>query len=443
MRENCGVFGVYSPMSCSYCIKMGIHALQHRGEQYGGIATYNKNKNSLQLITKPQHVEQSFTKELLEKLEGNLGIGHASAKDPQPFFADCRLGKFALAYNGNIINAQELREELWSQGHSFFTDHDVEILTKLVAQGKDFLEGISRLAEKVKGSFSLVVLTEDGVYAARDPFARKPLIIGENDGKYAVASESRALDYTGLNANIRDLEAGEIVLINKDGFSTVKRLESKKKAHCIFEWGYTASIDSVMEGIPIITARNNAGRALARNDNVGADLVAAVPLSGIGHALGYQEESGLIYKYVFLIDRFLGRSYTPPDQKTRDEIARRKLSTINEVIKGKRIILVDDSIVRGTQIRNKVRELKEAGAREVHVRISCPPLEAPCPYDRATRSYEELATKNFTREGLKKYINADSLKYNTLDDFVDAVTKNSKLTKSDLCLACFGEPVMQ
>ena len=208
---------------------MGIHALQHRGEQYGGIATYNKNKSSLQLITKPQHVEQSFTKELLEKLEGNLGIGHVSAEDPQPFFADCRLGKFALAYNGNIINAQELREELWSQGHSFFTDHDVEILTKLVAQGKDFLEGISRLVEKVKGSFSLVVLTEDGIYAVRDPFARKPLIIGENDGKYAVASESRALNYTGLNANIRDLEAGEIVLINKDGFNTVKRLESKKR----------------------------------------------------------------------------------------------------------------------------------------------------------------------------------------------------------------------
>lgn len=443
MRENCGVFGVYSPMSCSYCIKMGIHALQHRGEQYGGIATYNKNKNSLQLITKRQHVEHSFTKELLEKLEGNLGIGHVSAKDPQPFFADCRLGKFALAYNGNIINAQELREELWSQGHSFFTDHDVEILTKLVAQGKDFLEGISRLAEKVKGSFSLVVLTEDGVYAVRDPFARKPLIIGENDGEYAVASESRALNYTGLNANIRDLEAGEIILINKDGFNTVKILESKKRAHCIFEWGYIASIDSVIEGIPIITARNNAGRALARNDNVGADLVAGVPLSGIGHALGYQEESGIIYKYVFLIDRFLGRSYTPPDQETRDEIARRKLSTIDEVIKGKRIILVDDSIVRGTQIRNKVKELKEAGAKEVHVRISCAPLEAPCPYDRATRSYEELATKNFTGESLRKYIGADSLKYNTLDDFVDAVTKNSKLTRSDLCLACFGEPVMQ
>jgi len=443
MGENCGVFGVYSPMSCSYCIKMGIHALQHRGEEYGGIATYNKNKNGLQLITKPQHVEQSFTKELLEKLEGNLGIGHASAQDPQPFFADCKIGKFALAYNGNIINAQELREELWSQGHSFFTNHDVEILTKLVAQGKDFLQGISRLAEKVKGSFSLVVLTEDGVYAARDPFARKPLIIGENDGKYAVASESRALDYTGLNANIRDLEAGEIVLINKDGFNTVKRLESKKRAHCIFEWGYIASIDSVMEGIPVITARNNAGRALARNDNVGADLIAGVPLSGIGHALGYHEESGIVYKYVFLIDRFLGRSYTPPDQETRDEIARRKLSTINEVIKGKRIILVDDSIVRGTQIRNKVKELKEAGAKEVHVRISCAPLEAPCPYDRATRSYEELATKNFTREGLRKYIGADSLKYNTLDDFVDAVTKNSNLTRSDLCLACFGEPVMQ
>lgn len=440
MGENCGVFGVYSPISCSHHTKMGIHALQHRGEQYGGIATYDKN--DLQLITRPKHVEYSFTKELLEKLEGNLGIGHVSAKDPQPFFADCRIGKFVLAFNGNIINAPELREELWSEGHSFFTDHHVEILTKLIAQGKDFVDGISRLAEKVKGSFSLVVLTKDGIYAARDPYALKPLIIGENDGEYAIASESRALDYTGLNANMRDLEAGEVILINKDGFNTVKRLESKRRAHCIFEWGYIASIDSVMERIPVIRARNNAGKALARNDNVEADLVAGVPLSGIGHALGYHEESGLIYKYVFLIDRFLGRSYTPPDQKTRDEIARRKLSTVDEVIKGKRIILVDDSIVRGTQIRNKVKELKEAGAKEVHVRISCSPLEAPCPYDRATKSYEELATNNFTKERLRKYIGADSLKYNTLDDFIDAVTKGSELTRSDLCLTCFGEPIV-
>lgn len=441
MGENCGVFGIYSPVSCNYYTKMGIHALQHRGEQYGGIATYNKN--DLQLITKPEHVEHSFTKELLEKLEGNLGIGHVSAKDPQPFFADSKIGKFALAYNGSIINAQELREKLWSKGHSFFTDHDVEILTKLVAQGKDFVDGISRLTEKVKGSFSLALLTEDGIYAVRDPYAFKPLIIGEIDGKYAVASESRALDYTGVNTNVRDLEAGEIILINKDGFNTVKRLESRRKAHCIFEWGYIASIDSVIEEIPVIRARNNAGRALARNDNMEADLVAAVPLSGIGHALGYHEGSDITYKDVFLLDRFLGRSYTPPDQEVRDEIARRKLSTINEVIKGKRIILIDDSIVRGTQIRNKVKELKEAGAKEVHVRISCAPLEAPCPYDRATRSYEELATKNFTREELEKYIGADSLKYNTLEDFVGAVIKDSKLKRSDLCLTCFGEPIPQ
>jgi len=443
MHENCGVFGVYSPTNCNYYTKMGIHALNHRGEEYCGIATYNKN--DLQLITRRGKVEPNFTEEILGKLEGNLGIGHTSAKDPQPFLADSKIGKFAVAYNGNITNARELREDLLNKGHSFLTDHDVEVLTKLIAQGKDFVDGISRLTSQIKGSISLVLLTEDGIYAVRDPYAFKPFIIGENNGKYAVASESRALNYTKLNTNVRDLEAGEIVLINEKGLNTVKKLENKRKAHCIFEWGYIASIDSVIDGIPVISVRNNLGKTLARKYGVEADLVAAVPLSGIGHALGYHEESGIIYKYVFLLDRFLGRSYTLSDQKTRDEIAGRKLSTINETIKGKRIILVDDSIVRGTQIKNKVKELKEAGAKEVHVRIACSPLEAPCLYDRATRSYKELATKNFTKEALRKYIDADSLHYNTLDDFVDAVVncKGSKITRSDLCLACFGEPVLQ
>ena len=428
--ENCGVFGIYSDNDCVKEIYSGIFKLQHRGQRYCGISTYNRG---FKIITHKGFVRHTFTSEELNRLSGKFGIGQVSLKDRQPIFLESRLGEFSLAFSGNILNREELIVGLKSQGYSFNTAADVELLAKLIAQGDNFVDGIEKAGSRIKGSYSLVILTKDGIYAARDPYGFKPLILGQNQKISAVSSESRAFILANLKI-IRDVQPGEILFINQKGFQTKRLIKGKRVAHCAFEWGYIASMDSIIDGIPVVRARNNLGASLAKNDRIKADLVAAVPFSGIGHALGYHKASGIPYDEVFLIDRFASRSYTPLTQKERDEEARIKLSVITENVRGKRIVLCDDSIVRGTQIRNKVMELKKAGAKEVHVRIACPPLMAPCRYGISTRSYEELAAKRYSVEEIRERIGADTLKYNTLEDFVQAIG----LPENKLCLSCFS-----
>ena len=428
--DNCGVFGIYSNKECAKKIYYSIFKLQHRGQQYCGIVTH---LNEMYLMTHKGFVRHSFTEEEIKNLKGNFGIGHVSLKERQPVILFSRLGQFAIAFSGNVINRSELREKLMKEGHSFNSETDVELLGKLISLGKDFGEGIAGLTELVKGSYSFVILTKEGIYAARDPFGFKPLILGRNKKEYAVSSESRPFDLLNLEIS-RDVEPGEIVLINENGIKSIGKAKSNRVAFCAFEWAYTASVDSIIEGIPVIKARQNFGMKLAKRDErIKADVVAAVPFSGIGCALGYHQASKIPYGEVFLIDRFTSRSYTPLVQKERDEEARIKLSVIKYNVKGKKIVLCDDSIVRGTQIRNKVKELKNAGAKEVHVRIACPPLLAPCIYGTSTRSYDELAAKKYPIDKIRKNIGADTLKYNTLRDFVDAIG----LPEEKICLACF------
>ncbi|MCM8762069.1 MAG: amidophosphoribosyltransferase [Candidatus Omnitrophica bacterium] len=432
MEENCGVFGLFSAdKQVVKDIYYGIFKLQHRGQRYCGIATYSSA--DIHIITHKGFVRHTFTEEDLHLLKGAVGIGHVSLKDRQPVILISRMGKFAIAFSGNILNSIKLRNQLKNEGHSFSSETDIELLGKLISYEKDFLNGMIRLSEKVKGAYSIVMLTKDGIYAARDPYGFKPLILGKKDGSLAVSSESRAFDILGMEI-LRDVEPGEIIFISKKGLNTLTKIKNSQPAFCAFEWAYTASIDSVIEGIPVIRARENFGKKLAEKDkNMSADLVAPVPFSGIGCALGYHHSSGIPYEEVFLIDRFASRSYTPLTQESRDEEARIKLSVIKENVRGKKIVLCDDSIVRGTQIQFKVMELKNAGAKEVHVRIACPPLVAPCFYGISTRSYRELAAKKFSVDGIRERIGADSLKYNTLDDFIDAIG----LHKDHLCLSCF------
>ncbi|MCM8821030.1 MAG: amidophosphoribosyltransferase, partial [Candidatus Omnitrophica bacterium] len=412
-------------------IYYGIFKLQHRGQRYCGIAT--SSSADIHIITHKGFVRHTFTEEELHSLKGSVGIGHVSLKDRQPVVLISRMGKFAIAFSGNILNSVKLRNQLKNEGHSFSSETDIELLGKLISYEKDFLNGIIRLSEKVKGAYSIVILTKDGIYAARDPYGFKPLILGKKDNSFAVSSESRPFDILGMEI-LRDVDPGEVIFISRKGLNTLTKIKNSTPAFCAFEWAYTASVDSIIEGIPVIRARENFGKKLAEKDkNISADLVAPVPFSGIGCALGYHHTSGLPYEEVFLIDRFASRSYTPLTQESRDEEAWIKLSVIRDNVKGKRIILCDDSIVRGTQIQFKVMELKNAGAKEVHVRIACPPLLAPCFYGISTRSYKELAAKKFSIDGIRERIGADSLKYNTLDDFVSAIG----LPADHLCLSCF------
>lgn len=430
--DNCGVFGVYGGGACAKRIHLALHFLQHRGQQYCGIAVSDGKEIIIQ--SHKGLVDQTFTKEDFEALGGNFGIGHVSLRDRQPMTLHSKLGDFAICFSGNIINGAELISELKKDNHSFWLDSQLELLSKLVAKGEDFVDGIQQMTKSIDGSYSMLILTPGGIYAARDRFGFRPLILGRNKGDFAVASESRALQNLGFET-VRDVKPGEIVFISKKGFKTLKMMDSWRSAFCAFEWAYIASVDSVIDGLSVDKARNNMGAMLAKRDRgkIQADIVAPVPNSGIGHAEGYHLESGIPLKSVFLIDRYSDRSYTQATQDERDNMAEKKLSVLKNAVEGKRIVLCDDSIVRGTQMREKVKDLKKAGAKEVHVRVSCPPLMHPCKFGISTRGYDELIARRMPAGEIGGFIGADSLVYNTLEDFVKALGKE----KRELCLYCW------
>jgi len=446
--DNCGVFGIVKEKECVEDIYRGLDFLQHRGQQFCGIATYDGQR--IYKITHYGQVGNTFTSHQLETFKGNMGIGHVSLKERQPMTWQGAVGEIAVAFSGNIINSEALLTAMKDRGEAFYHGLHIEIISKLIMQEKNVVSGISMLAEKIKGSYSLVVLTQDGIYAARDVYGFRPLMLGEGSGSYLVSSESRAVQNMGIN-RLRDVRPGEIVLITKKGFETKQQLKSPGRAHCAFEWAYTASMDSKIDGLYVQEARNNLGKSLAERDieegGIQADLVAPVPMSGIGHALGYHMVSGLSYQEVFLYNRYADRSYTQFTQEDRDRMAKKKLSVLEYAVRDKKIVLCDDSIVRGTQIRNKVRDLKNAGAKEVHVRIACPPLMYPCDLGISTRTYGELLARKYLSEGnittldelkaledwVSEKIGADSVRYNSLEAFVEAL----KISKQHLCLKCW------
>jgi len=446
--DNCAVFGIIKDEDCADDIYKGLDFLQHRGQQFCGIATFNGKR--IFLITHYGQVRNTFTSQELDGFKGNMGIGHVSLKERQPMMWQGAVGEIAVAFSGNIINSKDLLKEMKDRGEAFYHGLDIEIISKLIMQEKNIVTGISKLSEKIKGAYSLIVLTHEGIYAARDIYGFRPLILGEKSGTFVISSESRAVQAIGIN-KFRDVMPGEIVFMSKEGFETKKQLESPRRAHCAFEWAYTASMDSKIDGLYVQEARNNLGKRLAERDmeegGVKADLVAPVPMSGIGNALGYHMLSGLPYQEVFLYNRYADRSYTQLTQDARERMAQSKLSVLKYATMDKNIVLCDDSIVRGTQIKNKVRDLKNAGAREVHVRIGCPPLMYPCDFGISTRTYKELVAREYLAEGdittydqlrgleawIAEKIGADSVKYNSLDAFVGALN----IPRDSLCLKCW------
>lgn len=447
MGEECGVFGAYDMDGGDVApsIYYGLFALQHRGQESCGIAVTDTNGQRKVLSQKGLgHVDDVFDRETLARLQGNLGVGHVRystaggtcVENAQPLVINYVKGTLAIAHNGNLVNAIELREELGRTGAIFQTTIDSEVIAYHVARERlntrKAEDAVKNAMKKIKGAYALVVSSPRKLIGARDPFGLKPLCIGRRDNTWFLASESCAV--AAVDAEfVRDVRPGEIVSITRDGLASDMEMaiEAGKQSRCIFEYIYFARTDSTLDGINVYHSRIVAGKALAESYPVEADLVVGVPDSGLVAAKGYSERSGIPYGMAFHKNSYVGRTFIKPLQSERESSVKIKLSVIEEVVRGKRIVMVDDSIVRGTTCANIIKMLKKAGAREVHVRISSPPFLYPCYFGTDVPSNEQLIAHSHTTEEIRQMIGADSLGYmkiEKLSDMVDGI---------GYCDACF------
>ena len=444
INEECGVFGIFAPgRSVSELIYLGLFSLQHRGQEGCGIAVsegkaINHYKN-LGMVT------DVFNQSTLDSLNGYLGIGHVrystsgqskTQQNTQPIVARFQHGQIALAHNGSLTNAAELRNHLMERGSLFHTTIDSEQIVGLIAShGQDDMEqAMLKAMIDLKGSYSLVIMTENKLYAVRDPYGNRPLCLGKigEDG-YVVASESCALDAIGATF-LRDVEPGEILTIDENWLHSTKLFNHEKNALCIFEFIYIARPDSNIDGINVNKARRLIGRELAKEAPLDVDTVIAVPDSGTTAAIGYAEESGIPYTQGILKNRYTGRSFIMPTQEMREQMVKLKLNPIRDALEGKRIAVVDDSIVRGTTSRKLVKLLREYGAKEVHMLISAPPVKYPCFYGVDTGNPDELIASKKSVDEICEYIGADSLHYLSMEGILRAV----EWSGCGFCTACLN-----
>ena len=429
LHEECGVMGVYDldGNDVASTVYYGLFALQHRGQESCGIAVSDTNgpKKNIQVHKGMGLVNEVFDNESLEKLKGNIGVGHvrystagsSTRENAQPLVLNYYKGTLALAHNGNLVNALELREELEKTGAIFQTTIDSEVIAYHVAKerisAKTAEDAVLAAMNKLKGAYSLIVMSPRKLIGARDPFGFRPLCIGTRDNAYLLASETCALDTVGAEF-VRDVEPGEIVTITKDGIVSHRELcfkDPSRQARCIFEYIYFARPDTVIDGVGVNSSRIKAGRFLAEDSPVEADLVVGVPESGNPAAQGYAMASGIPYGTAFIKNSYVGRTFIKPKQSMRESSVQVKLNVLKENVKGKRIIMIDDSIVRGTTCRRIVHMLKDAGASEVHVRISSPPFLHPCYFGTDIPSEDQLIATGKTVEEIRDILGADSLAY--------------------------------
>ncbi len=446
LHEECGVFGVYSRdrIGAAQYIYYGLTALQHRGQESAGIAVCDTCGPIGNICAHKDMglVNEVFAKDVLERLVGNIGIGHvrystagASCKEnAQPVFINYAKGTIALAHNGNIINIDEIRQNLIDEGAVFTGTSDSEVIAYRIAEERMHTSSIEEAAQNVaqllKGGFALLILSPQKLVCIRDPWGLKPLCLGKVDNMIVCASESSALRAIGADY-VRDVEPGEMILITGDGITSKQILHSDIKAHCVFEYIYFARLDSKIDGVSVYGARIEGGRALARRYPVKADVVTGVPDSGLTAAAGYAEESGIPFSLAFAKNSYVGRTFIKPTQEERTSAVAIKLRVIEDVVKGKRVVLTDDSIVRGTTLANIIREMRRFGALEVHVRISSPPFLYPCYYGTDVPDNSQLIANGHTKEEIRKAIDADSLEYLATED-LDTMTGGLPL-----CKACF------
>ncbi len=442
-HEECGVFGVYGHPEAANLTYLGLHALQHRGQEGAGICS----SDGRQLFTEKSMglVADIFSEKRLKRLPGNIAIGHnrystagsSSLKNVQPLMVNYSLGALAIAHNGNLVNAIELRNELESKGAIFQSTSDSEVIVHLIASSRAgaLYERLIDTMRRLSGAYSVLLITENELIAMRDTYGFRPLSIGKYDGAYIIASETCAFDLIGAKYE-RDVEPGEMVIINKDGMKSFRVLPSPKHAFCVFEFIYFARPDSNIFGNRNVNKkRKEFGRQLAREFPVDADVVIAVPDSGVPAALGFAEVSGIPFDHGLIRNHYVGRTFIEPRQAIRHFGVKIKLNPVRELLEGKRVVVVDDSIVRGTTSKKIVKMIREGGgAKEVHMRISSPPTMGPCFYGIDTPSRKELIAATHRVDEIKKYITSDSLCYLSLEGLLKVVPNPEKY-----CMACFND----
>jgi amidophosphoribosyltransferase len=445
-KDECGVFGIYlnnpdSAIDAARTTFYGLYALQHRGQESAGIAVSDGHK--INLHKGVGLVSEVIDQQHLENLRGHIAIGHvrysttgeSGLVNSQPLVFHYLNGMLALGHNGNLINTVELRKRLATYGSVFQTTTDTEIVANLLARySQDKMEdALAKCMIDMKGAFALVIMTEDCLIGVRDPMGIRPMCIGSLDGSYILVSESAALDTVGAEF-VRDVNPGEIVVIDRDGLRSHQVINSPRNAHCVFEYIYFARPDSTIDGINVYQARREMGRQLARECNIEADLVISVPDSGTAAALGYADESGLPFEEGLMKNRYVGRTFIKPTQQMRELGVQLKLNAIEEIVQGKRIIMVDDSIVRGTTSKQIVQMLRRAGVSEVHMVVASPPTKFPCYYGIDTSRREELIANIMETEQICEFIGADSLHYISREGMRDALQKSHPF----FCDACFS-----
>ena len=445
-HDECGVFAIYGHPEAAKLTYLGLYALQHRGQESAGICT--SDGAEVHCVKSMGHVAEIFTPAVIETLPGEQAIGHtrySTAGDTallnaQPFSVACNKGRIAVAHNGNITNATELRRELERQGSIFQSNSDTEVILHLVAHSRErTLSGALRDALlQLEGAFSLVFLAEDRVIVARDPHGFRPLAAGQMEfsgGRIAhvFASETCAFDLMGA-VYLNEVAPGEMVIVGPEGVTRERYAPEQQRAQCVFEHVYFSRPDSIVFDHSVQESREMLGRLLAREAPADADLVVPVPDSGVAAAIGYAAESGLPFRHGLIRNHYVGRTFIEPSQVIRDFGVKLKLNPVRHLLEGKRVVLVDDSIVRGTTSRKIVRMVRQAGAREVHVRVSCPPTVSPCFYGVDTPTKKELIGANNTVEEIRKFVEADSLAYLSLASLRRAVGDDRK---HEYCYACY------
>ena len=438
VKEECGVFGIYDldGGNIAPSIYYGLTSLQHRGQESCGMAVSRTDgeRGNVQFHKDLGLVSEVLRKDVVHNMNGDIGIGHVRYSTTGESVAE-NAQPLVLSYiKGNLVNTEALKWELIQTGAIFHTTTDSEVIAFHIARERvhsaTVEEAVHKTVEKIHGGYALVIMSPRKLIGARDPYGLKPLCLGKRDNAYVLASESCALTSVGAEF-IRDIEPGEIVTITKNGLKSSKLTEKKKHAHCVFEYIYFARLDSTMDGVKIYDARIRGGKSLAKSYPVEADLVTGVPESGLPAAKGYSEESGIPFGFAFYKNSYIGRTFIKPTQQERESSVHLKLSVLESVVKGKRIVLVDDSIVRGTTIANLIHMLKEAGAKEVHVRISSPPFLHPCYFGTDVPSNDQLIAAQHSTEEIRKMIGADSLGYMQID-YLEGMAGGLPL-----CKACF------
>jgi amidophosphoribosyltransferase len=439
-HDECGVFGIFGHPEAAKMTYLGLYALQHRGQESAGIVSTDEIE--LHVSKGMGLVQEIFLPAVIERLPGAAAIGHTrystagdtTLTNAQPVVIDCNKGKLALAHNGNLTNALEWRRKLDRRGSIFQTTSDTEVIVHLVARStaRSLLGAIADALNQVEGAYSLLLLTRDEFYAIRDPRGFRPLSLGRLGDAWVVASETCAFDLIDAEY-IREIEPGELLRISRSGVESIHFGPEKAHQYCIFEHVYFARPDSVVFGRPVNESRERLGKLLAREHPAEADLVVPVPDSGVPAAIGYASESGIPFRMALIRSHYIGRTFIEPVQAIRDFGVKLKLNPVRRLLEGRRVVLVDDSIVRGTTSRKIVRLVREAGAIEVHVRISCPPTVSPCYYGIDTPTREELIASRQSVEGIRQFLGADSLGYLSLENLRAAVGDDDRR----FCTSCY------